>query len=438
MYELKPPYVIQLEEVANDPLMSARANRVLGALTNNPPVHTASIDDLPELFQELQFGTKGGRAGNYPFEHDPPFFFGKMRWDGRWQERFEKIQQQWPKAPAGVFRAALGYDLFSWFTSGQGEIKICEDHVCRPAWRIHLVQGCPHRCFYCGLMHRLTMMMNVEEYLTKLAELSAKNPWQKTWLYEDDSEALAQEPEYGGLPAIMEFCAQSEDNYVIIHTKSANVDWMKDFPHNGRTILVWSLTGPTQSKVLEPLSATMSERIEAARKCHEWGYTTRFKYKPIVPLRGWRDELSEMTRQVFEKTHPDVISLFTLAWMDYSEVIKHLDPDLLDPEAREAAAAAEEELGKIKVRPFPHHIRKSIYEHCIKEIRSYSQDIPISLCTESTQMWKELGPVLGLEPGNYPCGCGPTATPWLKQLPDSPWSIAKPVWVDGALPPVKR
>lgn len=436
MYDLRPPYVLILDEVCDDPLMMARAERVLSALPITTPVDVVSLDELPAALRERGWERPGGRAGMNPPATDPPFFFGKMRWDGLWPERWAKIKEEWPGAP-GSLRSVYGYDAFSWFMSGQSEIRPCPDHICRPAWRINLVHGCPHHCFYCSLMHAMALMMNVEEYITKLAELSRLNPWQKTWLYEDDSEALAQEPEYGGLPAVMDFCAHSADNYVIVHTKSANVDWMGGFDHRGRTILVWSLTARTQSELLEPRTATMLERIEAARKCHEWGYTTRFKFKPIVPVAGWREELAEMIRLVFERTSPDVISLFTLAWMDYAELMRIVDPALLDPEFVAGAEAAVEELGSTKVRPFPHHLRRRIYEFCIEEIRRYNTEIPVSLCTESIAMWQELGPALGLQPGNYPCGCGPTATPNLKRLPDSPWQIARPVPVEGDPPPIK-
>ena len=107
------------------------------------------------------------------------------------------------------------------------------------------------------------MMMNVEEYIEHLDELATANPWEKTFLFEDDSEALAPEPEYGAVPALAEYFATTEDRYLLIHSKSANVDFFEDVSPAARerTIIVWSLTGRTQSSVLEVGSATMEERI---------------------------------------------------------------------------------------------------------------------------------------------------------------------------------
>ena len=430
MYALKPSYVLLLDEVLADPLMRARVERVLAALPPDTPREVITLDELPAAAQRHGWD-RGGPMGVPPPAGDPGLFLGVMRWDGRWDERREAARAAWPQFPGGKLRAALGYDAFQMFSSHQTEYKPCPDHVCRPAWRIHMVHNCPHKCFYCSLREPLMAMANVEEYVTKLAELSRLNPWQKTWLFEDDSEALALEPELGGLPAIMDWCARSDDNYVIVHTKSANVDWLEHQDHRGRTILVWSLTARTQSDELESGSATMAERIEAARRCQEWGYTVRFKFKPIVPVLGWREELAEMIRLVFERTRPDVISLFMLAWMDHAELVRLLDPARLDPRFVAGAAAAAEELKDSRVRPFPHELRREVYQFCFDEVRRWDTEVPVSLSTETTRMWHDLGPVLGLEPSNYPCGCGPQSVPGLRRLPVNPWQVAQPVPVLG-------
>ncbi len=430
MYALRPPYVVILDEVLADPLMRARAERVLAALPAGTPTEVVSVEELPAAAERHNWHRAGGRMGMPPPAEDGGMVFAKMRWDGRWPEHQEAIKAKLERVPWSM-RAVYGYDAFTWFSSGQKDVKPCADHVCRPAWRIHLVFGCPHRCFYCGLHEPHALMMNVEEYITKLAELSAKNPWQKTWLYEDDSEALAQEPEYGGLPAVMDFCARSEDNYVIVHTKSANVDWLRDCDHNGRTILTWSLTAETQSRLMEARSATTTERLEAAAKCDAWGYQTRFKFKPIVPVIGWRDELGAMIHQVLTTTRPDSISLFTLAWMKVDELCRLADTSLIDPRFLEAAWAAKDDMAATKVAPFPHELRREVYEFCIDEIRRLNKTVPITLCTETLEMWAELGEKIDLSPGTYPCGCGPQATPGLKVLPVNPWKVAAPVAVTG-------
>jgi len=431
MYALKPPYVMVLGEVLDDSLMRARAQRMLAALPADTPVETVSLEKLPEAIIERNWATARGRMTTSP-PGEPGLFLGVMRFDGKWPETHRMLREEYPQA-GGPLRAAYGYDAFSWCDAGMRDGSPCADLVCRPAWRIHLTNGCPHKCFYCGLGGIITVMMNIEEYIPHLHELAMANPWEKTFLFEDDSEALVLEPEYGAVPALAEYFATTEDRYLLIHSKSANVDFFEEVSPAGRehTIIVWSLTGRTQSEQLEAVSATMEQRIEAAAKCHEMGITTRFKFKPIVPVVGWREEIAEMTRLVFERTHPDLIALFTLAWMTYDELVGSCEPERLDPVYLEAARDSVDEVAELRVKPFPHWVRKEIYEFCIEQIRQYDRDIPIMLCTESAQMWEELGETVGYSPADYPCGCGPQATPRLRRLPENPWICTKPVGVEG-------
>lgn len=431
MYALKPPSLTVLQEVLDDPAQAAVYERLQAALPAETPVQIVTEAELPELVMAQSWESRCRRMGMPPPEGDPLMFVGRMRWDGQWPRLQETLKEKYPGVPLGVLYKLYGYDAFTWFNSCQeGEPRLNSQHVCRPAWRLHLMWGCPHKCFYCGCTGIMTAMVNFAQYRRKLEELVERNPWELTWLYEDDSEALALEPEYGAMQLLAEYFGSKDDRYLIVHTKSANVDFLQDLDHRGHTILVWSLTPRTQSTLMEPLSGTMEERIEAAAKVDQWGYTARFKFKPIVPVVNWREELAEMIKLVFERSRPDNISLFTLAWMTHADLLALADRELLDPWALSEAEQAAPEMAAQKVGPFPHHVRQAIYEFAIDEIRRHDRDIPITLSTESGEMWRELGPKLGAEPSNYVCGCGPQATPWRRRLSVNPWQVAKPVPVD--------
>ena len=326
----------------------------------------------------------------------------------------------------GHTRAALlGYGPFAWANYNLPGDPAAHDKVCRPCWRIHFQNGCVHRCHYCGLGGLLATMVNVEDYIENLDRLIEAHPWQETYLLEDDAEIPVLEPELGCLGPIIEFFGTLEDRYVVIHTKSWNVDWMLDLPHNGNTIIVWSLAGPTQSRVFEPVAGTTEERIEAARKCQEAGYTVRYKFKPIIPVRDWREEASYTIDLLFEKTNPDVISLCTYMWMDVEEMKRRLDADYLDPEYLAAAEQSVEEMADTRAKPFPEWVRAEIYEHHFDEIRRHNPEVPVSLSTENFQMWKRLGPKIGFTATDYVCGCGPNSTPWRKRLERHAFHIAQ-------------
>jgi hypothetical protein len=84
-------------------------------------------------------------------------------------------------------------------------------------------------------------------------------------------------------------------------------------------------------------------------------------------------------------------------------------------------------------------MREEVYRHYLREIRCRNADIPVTICTESLDMWRRLGDDLGVTPSSYVCGCGAGATPGLRELDTSPWvdAQAAKTW-DGQLAGLDR
>jgi hypothetical protein len=60
---------------------------------------------------------------------------------------------------------------------------------------------------------------------------------------------------------------------------------------------------------------------------------------------------------------------------------------------------------------FPHDLRLEVYRFVIERAAEIDPRQRVSLCNETIEMWDELGPVLGMTPEDYVCGCGPTSVP---------------------------
>ena len=428
MYPMTPPAVFVSDRVLDDEPGLKRLRAFMRA-TAAPAWTVVRDEEIPAMLDRPVWRRTRGRAGARDSLFDPVFFFHTFRFDGGPDDARRRIAAANPGFDAaGLADHFLGYRHFSWFNSGQDadDIKPCPAHVCRPCWRLNVSPGCPHECAYCGLTGFMVAGLNMEEYLRRLDRLMAAHPWQLTYLVDDASDVLACEPELDLFGPMVRFFGEKPDRYLIAHTKSANVDFLRDLPHGGKTIMCYSLSARTQSARLERVAGTTSERIEAARRCQTWGMPVRFKFKPIIPVRDWRDEARAMIREVFERTRPDNLSMTVLMWMGFDDLASCIDLDLLDPRFVDAARrAAASEWEHPRLRPFPHEVRREIYEFYLREVRAIDKDVPLTLSTESLDMWKDLGPALGVRPGNYVCGCGPCAVPGLKTLAENPWAVAR-------------
>jgi len=271
------------------------------------------------------------------------------------------------------------------------EWRASENRVCQPAWEFHTIWGCPFRCSYCWFGTVLNVIVDIEDFLEyadrRIRELA---PPQTLYKWDNGSDINCFEPEYDATRLMVDYFARQRRNFLLLYTgKSDHVDFMLDYPHNGQTIIQWSVSGRTQSTQIEPETAPWDQRIEAAAKCQEAGYPVRFRFSPIIPVKGWREENRELIDLMFRRTKPDVIALCMFGWMDLALAEQCLDFDLLDPQFVDAMRGAAP----------------------LDEIRRVSPDTPVALCLDTPAMWAELAAGLRQGPDDYVCVCGGHCTP---------------------------
>jgi len=413
-----------LREVWERPAAAARVERMT-ATWPHAEVRTFDYADVPEIVVEEGWDhfPRMGELSEVPI---PIPVFALYRFD---REEVQREACRMREAYKGTgncdFTRIAGGGAFTFFTAAQKELTPCRYDVCRPQWRLNQGRGCPHQCAYCSLGGYLVSHVNTEEYIDHLAELVARNPWQKTWLYDDVMDVPTLEPQLNTLPLLMQFFQRTGDRYLIIHTKTDRVDGMLSADAPDNTIIAWSLSGASQSSKLEPRTGTTEGRIEAARVCKDAGMTVRFKFKPIVPVPHWRKEASEMIDLMFRRVQPDNLSMTVLMWMSVDDLKKCIPSDWLEPGFLRAAEDAKAHMKDIRVSPFPDDVREQVYRHYLHEIRAHDNDVPVAISTESLDMWKRMGKDLGCSPTNYVCGCGAGATPGLQRLGTNPWIDAR-------------
>ncbi len=423
MYKLAPPAVYVHHAVMDNPLFRSRVDGVVKAMARPVEPVVYRDEDLPDLIQSRGLMENRRPMGTLDEVQDPILLFSTFRFDDRVNEEVERYKALGIESES-LIRELLGYRAFHWSCYNQEGDPSRHDKVCRPCWRIHLQHGCVHRCRYCGLGGLLICMVNVEEYCRWLGEIIERHPWQKTYLLDDDGDPLCLEPEHGCLGPVIEFFGTLDERYLVIHTKSWNTEWLPDLDHRGNTIIVWSVSGSTQSRLIEPKAGTTEQRIEAARVAQQAGYPIRYKFKPIIPVVGWREDAARAVEMAFERTRPDVISLCVYMWQDVDDMVTRLGEDLLDPACLQAARDERDSVEDTRAKPFPARIRAEIYDHYLTEIRKHDKDIPVSLSTENFAMWKTFAPKLGMTATDYVCGCGPQSVPNAKKLCDHPFKVA--------------
>ena len=285
------------------------------------------------------------------------------------------------------------------------------DGYCQSALELNSVWGCVFRCAYCGFGRSIHFSLDVERLINGLDDVFARYPEQRLYKYSNMTDLPPFEPELDAVAPMVRRFAQESDRYLMLFTKSDNIDFLLGLEHGGQTIISWSISCDTASRAVDKRAPTMGERIDAMRKAQAAGYRVRARLSPIVPVRNWRQEYEDLFDEMFAKARPDIITLELLGWFGYEDLAKLVPLDMLDPEPTAAAEAAAEELSSVGWGPFTEDFYQEVYRFCIEAVRRHSATTPVSVCHGTQATWDALGGLMGMTPDNYICNCGPTSAP---------------------------
>ncbi|WP_419657506.1 hypothetical protein Dvar_66500 [Desulfosarcina variabilis str. Montpellier] len=222
------------------------------------------------------------------------------------------------------------------------------------------------------------------------------------------ADSLALEHLIGAGQKFIPWFGASDNGYLFMLTKSDNVNEILDLPHNGHTIIAWSMNHDWVSRKFEIGAPPFMRRLNAAQRLQNAGYPVRIRLDPIVPFDGWEKAYAETVRIIFEKIRPERITLGTLRFEAGFYKNRHSiftsGPEL--PSILEGMQPMFEsklmDSGKTSVGKYSYSEdqRIEIFRFIIEEIRRYS-DCRIALCKESARVWDDLG----LEKSRCSCVC---------------------------------
>jgi len=416
MYPLKPVKVYLLEGAADEPRARARMERVLGAIGYSPAeVVTYNQASLPEISHEIIKGWPPDRVlEDVPLTWTRPLVMTTLQFT---QER--------PELPGLIERCAegftrtmvwdfLGYiDNYRQYHERKDDWR--KDYCCWTTWDFGVQTGCPHGCHYCGAGKSgryIALGLNLEDYMEQVVGPKVQQEsWQKCFrMIGWGADIIAFEPEYDCFPHYLRKLAE-HDRYGYFHSNSDNVDWVEGLEHRDRLIGIWSMSSEAGGRLIEPGAPSAAARIEAMGKCCDWGVPVRPKFKPTIPVKGWREDYASVIKRIFERLQPESMGFCVIMWNTIESLQAKLDLDLLDPALVQAAWDAKDEMAGVITGPFPHDARAQIYRHLAGEARRWDQEVPLFLSTESREIWAEMAPVLGQDPKYFFCGCSSVALP---------------------------
>jgi spore photoproduct lyase len=259
---------------------------------------------------------------------------------------------------------------------------------------VPLSNGCPYNCVYCYLAYVyrkygafIKININYDKMLRQIKKLAMSNPDKICFNFGEMLDSLALNHITNITSLLIPFFENFSNKYLMMLTKSINIDNLLKIKPNPQVVVSWSLNPQTIIDKFETGTASLDERINAAKQCQGHDYRIRFRIDPGILCDNWKTTYESLLKKIFTYTEPENITIGMLRLFkghinlskrayDINGELKIFD--LLKENARDN-----------KLR-YIFEQRLEFYKFMIDAILSYHKKTSIGICRESQEIHEQL------------------------------------------------
>ena len=174
-----------------------------------------------------------------------------------------------------------------------------DGQVCCNYFVINFASNCPMDCSYCYLQEYLAdnsalkVFSNVGDLIDEAEATLKKHRGVFFRIGTGEiTDSLALEPYTGMVRQILPFFAEQPNVLLELKTKSDCVDSLLDLDPKGRVVVGWSMNPQRVIDEEEHATASLTERLNAARRVQAAGYRLGFHFDPMIEYSGLGSRLS--------------------------------------------------------------------------------------------------------------------------------------------------
>ncbi|HBZ56928.1 MAG TPA: DNA photolyase [Syntrophobacteraceae bacterium] len=263
---------------------------------------------------------------------------------------------------------------------------------------LHFGVQCSLSCSYCILQAylnqpNLRLFGNTEGIFAALGEELHSYPDR---LYRigtgEFTDSLLLDPWTGLSRQLVPFFARQPHAVLELKTKTDCIDNLADLPHNGHTIVAWSLNAESIRSGEESRAASIGQRLAAAKRCADWGYWLAFHFDPLLEHPHWEETYRQVVARLFDQIDPTRVVWISLGAFRFMPELK---PIIQQRHPRSRIVYGEFIRGLDGKMRYFRDIRVGLYRVMADAIRQAAPEVCLYLCMESEDMWRA---ALGFSP----------------------------------------
>ncbi len=298
---------------------------------------------------------------------------------------------KWTRDPLRVGKRVL------LLTENRGRfLKPCpgtKEYICCGYQILNFATNCNMECSYCILQTYLNnpvmvVYANIEDMFSELEDRLSKDRG-SVWRIGtgEFTDSLTLDHLLGFTDLVVPYFAKKKNAILELKTKTDNISNLFNLEHNGNTVVAWSLNAEEIAGREELLAPSIDERIAAAFKCQEMGYSLAFHFDPLIYYAGWEEGYRRTLNKLFSRIDPSNISWISMGCLRFPPELK----PVIEKRFPKNRILYEEFVPGLdgKQRYFQ-PIRIEMYSRMLEWMRGYDPGLRVYLCMESRHVWKKV------------------------------------------------
>ncbi len=269
---------------------------------------------------------------------------------------------------------------------GNRGTRCCFYHV------MNLVENCYLECSYCFLQDYLInkhikIAVNIEDNFKLIDQVLKADDYFYRIGSGELSDSLMLDDAMNTSKYLLEYFLNKKNTILELKTKTNVIENLLKYDPQGKVIIAWSLNPQEIIETDELGSATLVERLTAAKSCEQNGYKLAFHFDPIILYDGWEELYYKTIKLLFETVTSDNIVWISLGCLRFPRKLK----ETMEWRFPSSKAIYHEfvETEDDKLRYFI-NIRTRAFCTILDYIRMFSKDVFVYLCMEGEKVWKKV------------------------------------------------
>ena len=263
--------------------------------------------------------------------------------------------------------------------------------ICCNYFVLNLGQHCEMDCSYCYLQSLInfpfvTIYTNIEDALSELTEITQEMKDQKLRIGTGEiTDSLSLDDISLHSARLVDYFKEKSSWTLEFKTKSANVKNFVDKEHGGNTIVSWSLNPQYIIEKEEHNTASLKDRLNAARLCRDRGFPVAFHLDPVIYHEDWKENYSDMVQKICTLFKPEEVSHISLGALRFQPEQRHLMRERFGMNSLITRGEYfKSSDGKLR---YDSELRQEMFRFIFSQFKSHHPKWNLFLCMENKENW---------------------------------------------------